>query len=286
MIATMQASYPELSLRSLCRLAGVSRSWFYGRDGGLGEEEIALQNAIEEVTLAFSGYGYRRVTHALAREGWTVNHKRVLRIMREESLLCQLQRRFVPTTDSEHGYRRYPTLLRDRTLSAPNEAWVADITYIRLPAAFVYLAVILDAYSRYCVGWELSRWIDTELALAALDRAILLRQPSAGLIHHSDQGVQYASTAYVNRLEAIGARISMASKGNPYENAKAERFFRTLKSEEVYLKEYRTFDEALANIGDFIDAVYNVKRLHSALGYVPPAEFEAGYARIKWESSS
>jgi putative transposase len=286
MITAMQQGYPALSIRSLCRLTAVSRSWFYDRDETPSEQEVALRATIEDITLAFPGYGYRRVTHALARDGWTVNHKRVLRIMQEESLLCQLKRRFIATTESQHGYRRYANLLTDRVLTAPNEAWVADITYIRLPAAFVYLAAILDAYSRYCVGWALSRWIDTELALAALDRALLVRQPPAGLIHHSDQGVQYASTAYVERLAGIGARVSMAGKGNPYENAKAERFFRTLKYEEVYLKDYRDFDEAHANISSFIDEVYNAKRLHSSLGYRPPAEFEAGYARLKLEVSS
>jgi putative transposase len=278
MIITMQASHPELSIRSLCQLAGASRSWFYARQDEPTERTVALRAAIEEITLAFPGYGYRRVTHALARAGWTVNHKRVLRVMREESLLCQLRRRFVPTTDSQHGYRRYPNLLKDLALTAPNQAWVADITYIRLPAAFVYLAALLDAFSRVCVGWELSRWIDTELTLVALERALLRRQPAAGLVHHSDQGVQYASSAYVERLEQVGVRVSMAAVGNPYENAKAERFFRTLKHEEVYLKEYRDFEEAEANIGRFIDDVYNTKRLHSALGYRPPAEIEAAYA--------
>jgi transposase InsO family protein len=233
MIRALQASYPALSTRALCQLAGASRSWFYARPEEPTERAVALRGAIEEITLAFPGYGYRRVTHALARDGWTVNHKRVLRVMRQESLLCQLTRRFVPTTDSQHGYRRYPNLLQDLALTAPNQAWVADITYIRLPAAFVYLAAILDAFSRSCVGWELSRRIDTELALAALERALVRRHPAPGLIHHSDQGVQYASTDYVAVLEAAGATISMASVGNPYENAKAERFFRTLKHEMV-----------------------------------------------------
>ncbi len=286
MITVTHQQYPELPIRALCQLIGVSRSWFYDRDTGPCEDALALRDAIEEITLAFPGYGYRRVTHALARAGWTVNHKRVLRVMREESLLCQLKRRFVATTDSEHGYRRYPNLLTDRVLRAPNEAWVADITYIRLPAAFIYLAAILDAYSRCCVGWAVSRWIDTELALTALDRALLARQPPPGLIHHSDQGVQYASAAYVAQLEAAGAQVSMAAKGNPYENAKAERFFRTLKHEEVYLQEYRDFDEAQANLARFIDDVYNTKRLHSALGYRPPAEFEEAYGSPKFELSS
>lgn len=225
--------------------------------------------------LEFPGYGSRRVTHALGRAGWTVNHKRVVRIMRDESLLCQLKRRFVVTTDSRHGFAGYPNLLLERVVDGPNQAWVADLTYVRLPTSFVYLATILDAWSRRCVGWELSRGIDTELTLAALERAIASRGPAPGLIHHSDHGVQYASTRYVARLEQAGARISMAAVGNPYQNALAESFFATLKREEVYLHEYRTFAEAEANLERFIDDGYNHKRLHSSLGYCPPSEFEA-----------
>jgi transposase InsO family protein len=287
MISVMQQAVPALSTRRLCTLAGVSRSWYYARPlVQPGAEAIALRSAIECLTLEFPGYGYRRVTHALARDGWEVNQKRVLRIMREESLLCQLARHFVVTTDSQHGWRRYPNLMKDRTIDQLDEVWVSDITYIRLPTAFCYVAAILDACSRRCVGWELSRRIDTSLTLAALERALWTRRPAPGLIHHSDQGVQYASGAYVACLEAAGAQISMASRGNPYENAKAERFFRTLKSEEVYLKNYETYEEAASNIGEFIEEVYNTKRLHSALGYVPPAEFEAGYARLKEELSN
>ena len=168
----------------------------------------------------------------------------------------------------------YPNLLAQTTLSAPNQAWVADITYVRLPTSFVYLACVLDAYSRRCVGWQLSRQIDTQLTLDALEMALTQRQPPPGLIHHSDRGVQYASLAYVARLEQAGARVSMSAKGNPYDNAKAESFFKTLKREEVYLQEYRTFAEAETNLDHFIEAVYNQKRLHSSLGYLPPVEFE------------
>ncbi len=274
-----------LSIQSLCALLGVSRSWYYERlsqPEATPSEDLALRDVIEELVLAFPGYGYRRVTHALARNGWEVNHKRVLRVMREESLLCQLKRRFVATTDSQHGLRRYPNRITDLVIDHLDQVWVADITYIRLPTAFCYLAAILDACSRRCVGWELSRFIDTELALAALERALWSRRPQSGLIHHSDQGVQYASHGYVDRLEAAGIEVSMAAKGNPYENAKAERFFRPLKTEEVYLKNYETYQDARANIGDFIEEVYNTKRLHSALGYVPPSEFEAGYAALKF----
>lgn len=284
-IGAVVGEYPTLSIHRVCDLLGVSRSWYYecqGRSVTVSAEDLALRAAIEEIILAFPGYGYRRVTHALAREGWTVNHKRVLRIMREESLLCQLKRRFVPTTDSQHGFRRYPNLIKELVIDRLDQVWVADITYIRLLTTFCYLAAILDAFSRRCVGWELSRFIDTELTLAALERALWTRRPQPGLIHHSDQGVQYASHDYVERLEAAGITISMAAKGNPYQNAQAERFFRTLKYEEVYLKRYETYEEARANIGDFIEEVYNTKRLHSALGYRPPAEFEAGYAHLKF----
>ncbi len=279
MITATVEDQPVLSIQRLCALLGVSRSWYYERlsqPEATPIEDLALRNAIEELVLAFPGYGYRRVTHALARNSWEVNHKRhpegTRRVMREESLLCQLKRRFVATTDSQHGLRRYPNRMKDLVIDRLDQVWVADITYIRLPTAFCYLAAILDACSRRCVGWELSRFIDTELALAALERALWSRRPQPGVIHHSDQGVGCplgdASHGYVDRLEAAGIEVSMAAKGNPYENAKAERFFRTLKTEEVYLKHCETYQDARANIGDFIEEVYNTKRLHSALGYV------------------
>jgi len=261
----------------MCQVLGTSRAWYYARAGqpaSAADPDLDLRDAIERLVLEFPGYGYRRVTVTLQRAGWTVNHKRVLRVMREESLLCQLQRHFVVTTNSNHGYRTYPNLLADCELSALNQAWQGDITYIRLPTCFVYLAVLLDSVSRLCVGWCLSRAIDTQLTLAALDLALERRHPPAGWIHHSDRGVQYASTAYVDRLQQAGARLSMSAKGNPYDNAKAESFFKTLKTEEVYLNQYQTFEEAQANITAFIAAVYNTKRLHSSLGYLPPIEFE------------
>jgi transposase InsO family protein len=284
MIAAMRSAYPELSIRRLCDLVGVSRSWYYAHPSPdeIARRDTALRDAIERIVLDFPGYGYRRVTKALQRDGWSVNHKRVLRVMHDESLLCQLQRRFVVTTDSAHKLPTYPNLLAGLALTGPDQAWVADLTYIRLPTSFAYLACLLDAWSRRCVGWQLARWIDTDLTVAALERALAARQPARGLIHHSDRGVQYASAAYVARLTNVDARISMAAVGNPYENAKAESFFKTLKREEVYLNHYQSFQEAEANLGRFIGDVYNAKRLHSSLGYLPPVEFEAEYlARMR-----
>ncbi len=277
MIAEAKEARFGISERELCRVFGVSRSWY--RERPSPEEKAAqgleLRDAIERIVLEFSGYGYRRVTKELHRRGWTVNHKKVLRVMRKESLLCQLKRHFKPTTDSTHSFGRYPNLVKEAAVDAPDVVWSADITYVRLPTSFCYLASIIDDYSRYCVGWSLSRFIDTQLTLSALEMALAARRPAVGLIHHSDQGVQYASSEYVLRLEEAGALISMAATGNPYENAKAESFFRTLKMEEVYIKDYRGFEEAEENIGEFIEEVYNKKRLHSSLGYLPPVEFEA-----------
>jgi putative transposase len=277
MIAAMHAAHPELSIRRLCALVGAGRTWYYTRPSPdeAATRDTALRDAIERLVLEFPGYGYRRVTKALQQEGWAVNHKRVLRVLRQEALLCQLQRRFVVTTDSAHGLRIYPNLLAAATLTGLDQAWVADLTYIRLPTTFAYLACILDAWSRRCVGWRLSRSIDTTLTLAALDQALAARRPPPGLIHHSDRGAQYASAAYVARLTEVDARVSLAAVGNPYENAKAESFFKTLKREEVHLNHYQTFQEAEANLGRFIADVYNAKRLHSSLGYRPPIEFEA-----------
>jgi transposase InsO family protein len=270
-----------MSIRRLCRTLQVNRRWYYARlaQGELADPDVELCDTIEQIILEFPGYGYRRVTHALVRAGWSVNHKRVLRIMREESLLCHLKRQFVPTTDSHHPFPVYPNLVKGLEVDAPDVVWVADITYIRLLRGFVYLAAVLDAYSRKCVGWHLSKRIDTQLALGALEKALATRDVKPGLIHHSDRGVQYASHAYVERLLSVQAHISMSALGNPYDNAKAESFFKTLKHEEVYLKQYQTFEEAQANIGQFIEDVYNTKRLHSSLGYLPPSEFEMAYAQ-------
>lgn len=283
MITLVHQEHPEFSIHSLCELLGVSRSWYYERDDQADPDpkDIALRDEIERIILEFAGYGYRRVTHELARRGWHVNHKRVLRIMREESLLCQIKKRFViATTNSRHGFPVYPNVLADAALSAPDQAWVADFTYIRLRSAFVYLACILDAYSRRCVGWHLSREMNTQRTSCALQQAIRERHPQRGLIHHSDRGVQYASHDYIEQLQTIEAQISMSAVGNPYDNAKAESFFKTLKQEEVYLKEYNSFADAEQNLTTFIEKVYNEKRLHSSLGYLPPAEFEAAYRPV------
>jgi putative transposase len=278
-MTSLQQEFTSLSVRQLCTMLGVSRSWVYERRqaASQAERDVAVRDAIERIVLEFPGYGYRRVTAELHRQQWAVNHKRVLRIMRHEALLCQLQRHWTPTTDSDHALTTYPNLLAQRTLRGRDQAWVADITYVRLPTTFIYLACVLDAWSRRCIGWQLSRSIDTQLTLAALNQAIALRQPATGLIHHSDRGVQYASTAYVERLHSIGAKVSMSAKGNPYDNAKAESFFKTLKHEEVYLNHYETFADAQEQIGRFIDDVYNQKRLHSSLGYRPPIEYETLY---------
>src|SRR6267143_329110 len=227
-------------------------------------------------------YGYRPNTKGVHRPHVKVNHKRVLRLLREDNLLCLRRRAFVRTTDSNHSLTVYPNLARGLVLSNINQLWVADITYIRLRREFVYLAVVLDAYSRRCIGWALSRHIDTELALAALRMALANRTVPPGLVHHSDRGVQYASADYVALLQEHKIQISMSRTGNPYDNAKAERFMRTLKYEEVYMNDYDTLAEVRTSIQHFIEAVYNRKRLHSAIGYLPPAEFEASLSTPLW----
>ena len=213
-------------------------------------------------------------TKELKRRGWTVNHKRVARIMREDNLLCLRRKKFVTTTDSRHGLPVYPNLARDMELTRINELWIADITYIRLETEFVYLAVVLDAFSRRVIGWALDRTLEDDLAIAALQMAFDQRKPKEGLTHHSDRGVQYASHDYTGLLKDHGVTISMSRKGNPYDNAFCESFMKTLKYEEVYRQEYRDLAEARASIERFIEKIYNGKRLHSALDYRPPIEFE------------
>lgn len=242
------------------------------------KEDCDLQDRLEQLALEFPRYGYRRMTHALRREGWTINTKRVLRVLRESDLLCVMKRKFVVTTDSKHGYPVYPNLIKNLTVVRLDQVWVADITYIRIVLGFVYLAAILDKHSRKVVGYGISEHIDTALALEALTMAIRMRKPQPGIIHHSDQGSQYAADDYVKLLKAHGFFISMSRKGNCYDNAMAESFFKTLKAEEVYLSDYQTFEDVLQRVPYFIEAVYNRKRLHSALGYCPPEEFEAKLA--------
>jgi len=268
--------YPELSVREACRLLGVNRSWYYARgvhDSAEGEDE-RLVRRIEALVLEFPGYGYRRIGAALRREGIVVNAKRIRRLMRENGLLCRVKRRFVLTTNSEHSLKVYPNLIKGYVPKRTDEVWVADITYVRFRREFCYLAVLLDACSRKCVGFQVGHRVDEHLVVGALKMALTEREVRPGLIHHSDRGVQYAAKGYTQMLKQAGIRISMASRGNPYENAIAESFFKTLKCEEVYLKDYRTIAEAKENIVEFIDKVYNQKRLHSSLGYVSPTEFE------------
>jgi transposase InsO family protein len=238
--------------------------------------DMEIRDQMQKVALESPAYGYRRITAELQQRGFEVNHKRVLRMMREDNLLCARQRAFAITTDSRHNLPIYPNLAGTMTPTAINQLWVADITYIRLRTEFIYLSVVLDAYSRRVIGWALGRTLEAELAVAALRMALIERQPAPGLVHHSDRGVQYASLEYTELLKQHQAVISMSRKGNPYDNAACESFMKTLKYEEVYRNEYRDFEEAYACIGEFLERVYNQKRLHSALRYLPPAEFENG----------
>ena len=267
----------SLSISAACKLFGVSRDAYYHylrQDTNTDETKTLLRHEIERIALEFSGYGYRRITKELHNRGFVVNHKKVLNIMRKESLLCHLKRSFKSTTDSNHAYPVYPNLAKDTVLTEINQLWVADITYIRLPKEFCYLAVILDAYSRRVIGWNLNRYIDQELALKALRMALKTRDFSKELIHHSDRGVQYAAITYTDLLKENGIQISMSAKGNPYDNAKAESFFKTLKTEEVYINDYQDIIEAKSNIGRFLEELYNRKRLHSSIGYLSPNDFE------------
>jgi len=273
----------------MVELAGMSRSSFYrfAPDGKPGaDRDMDLRDAIQRIALEWPCYGRPRITAELRRQGWTVNPKRVYRLMREDNLLCVRQRKFLVTTDSNHGRRIYPNLAPDLLLTGVNQLWIADLTYIRLLEEFVFLAAILDAFSRRVIGWALDRSLDDELTLTALRMAIQRRSPLPRLVHHSDRGSQYASRDYIELLAAHQIRISMSRRANPWDNAACESFMKTLKYEEVYRNEYRDLSEAHAAIGEFLEKVYNQKRLHSALGYVPPVEFEAQLATQNQEAAA
>ena len=277
-----------LTLERMVELGGVSRSGFYRFDGSAGPRadhpHMDLRDDIQKIALEWPCYGRPRITAELRDRGWTVNPKLVYRLMREDNLLCVRKRKFVVTTDSNHTRKIYPNLARDMILTAPDQLWRADITYIRLRDEFVFLAVVLDAYSRRVIGWELDRTMEESLTLAALRMALSRRAPQSqkhppGLVHHSDRGSQYASNDYTDLLKANGIEISMSRKGNPWDNAACESFMKTLKYEEVLRNDYRDLAEARDSIAEFLDKVYNHKRLHSALGYMPPAKFEAAHKK-------
>lgn len=272
----------QLPLTSLLETLALSRATHYRYLASPvpTDPDPELRDHIQRIALDWPSYGYRRVTAELHRQGVEVNHKRVVRLMREDNLLCLRKCRFISTTDSRHSLTIYPNLVPELTISTINQLWVSDITYIRLLREFVYLAVIIDAYSRRVMGWALEPYLEAGLAVEALRRALASREIEAGLVHHSDRGVQYASSAYTDLLKERGIRISMSRRGNPYDNAKAERFIKTLKYEEVYLFEYETMAEARERISHFLEEVYNQRRLHSALGYVPPVEFEQQLCQI------
>jgi putative transposase len=270
----------NLPVRRLCSLADVPRSSYYRatqpRESQPDPNEGVLQE-IRGICGEMPRYGSPRVTAELRRRGYRVNHKRVSRLMAKANLRCRRKKRFVRTTDSRHSYRVYPDVAKNIVPSRPDQLWRADITYVRLLREFVYLAVILDAFSRRVVGWALSRHIDAMLTLTALKMAIRGRHVTPGLVHHSDRGVQYACDEYIALLNEHSFTISMSRKGNPYDNAMAESFMKTLKTEEVYINDYNSVSEATSNINTFIGIVYNAKRLHSSLGYLTPCEKEAEY---------
>ena len=271
-----------LSVRRQCRIARVSPSTYYawgnrGKVHGRLGLELALVSQVQAIVQEFTGYGYRRVTRELGRRGIVVNKKCVQRLMQHHHLQRRTKRRFVRTTNSEHNLPVYPNLVKELVIERPNQLWAADITYVRLPRGFVYLAVILDLFSRKVIGWALSGSLKASLTIEALQMALEARPIEPGLIHHSDRGLQYASDQYVALLMQHGITISMSRRGNPYDNATMESFMKTLKVEEVYLNEYATEAEARENIGAFMETMYNIKRLHSSLGYRSPDEFEALY---------
>jgi putative transposase len=261
-------TYP---IRVVCRLLGVPRSSVYYAPPPVPDAEAILKSVLVELAGEWPTYGYRRLTAMMRRLDWPVNGKRVRRWMHELNLHGIMPTRKRRTTNSNHSFPRYPNLVQDLEITRPDQVWVADITYIRLRHEFVYLAILMDVFTRGIRGWHLGRNLDQGLTLAALERALVLARPH---IHHSDQGVQYAATAYVERLQNLGVTLSMAAIGEARQNGYAERLIRTIKEEEVYLADYQDFADAQRNITRFLDAVYNVKRIHSALGYLTPKEFE------------
>jgi putative transposase len=270
------AAHRTVPIAPLCRSLGIAHASYYRDQVTVepNEAENELRHRLQQLAVEMPCYGYRRLTAALRREGRIVNHKRILRLMHSDNLLCLRRRAFFRTTDSAHSLPVYSNLASGMVLTDVNQLWLADITYIRLRHEFVYLAAVLDAYSRRCIGWQLGRQLTASLAVAALDQALASRPVTPGLVHHSDRGVQYASSDYTSRLQACDIRISMSRAGNPYDNARAESFMKTLKYAEVYLQEYVDFADAYACIAHFIEQVYNGQRLHSALQYRPPIEFE------------
>jgi putative transposase len=267
----IQELWQQFPVRVLCQTVELSPSTYYyqPRDN----DDLALLSWIEDVLLRFPTYGRPRLTEQLRREGYWVNHKRVERVLRENDLIRVIKRRCA-TTNSVHGYRRYPNLVRHLEVTRPDQVWCADITYVQLPRGFAYLAILLDLFTRGLRGWHLGHLLNTDLALTALQKALRQGKPE---IHHSDQGVQYAADGYTAALEQRGVRVSMAAVGQPTQNPYAERVIRTIKEEEVYLADYESFADAYQRIGHFIEDVYRTKRIHSALGYLTPAEFEANY---------
>jgi len=278
-----------LTIERMVRLGQVNRPSYYRFEKSASsgsDSDMELRDAIQRIALEWPSYGRRRITQELRRRGWTVNSKRVHRLMREDNLLCVRKRKFVVTTDSNHGKKVYPNLARKMVLTDVDQLWVADITYIRLREEFVFLAVILDAYSRRVIGWALDRTIEDDLTLRALRMALVQRVIEPGLVHHSDRGSQYASGDYTDLLKENSIEISMSRKGNPWDNAACESFMKTLKYEEVHRNEYRDLTEVRSTIRIFLEKVYNQKRLHSAIGYVPPAEFEANLITQRKEAAA